>query len=386
MELFKTKKEVRDHLVQLTKDLVRFPSHEDEPLKIFEALGYIRSYFEGDKLHFAGHTMNGYPALVVTTEATKHPHVMLSGHIDVVSSGAKFEAEEVEDDYLAGTGTMDMKGGLACMMAVMKFYAQKKERAPLGLMITSDEEIGGESTKTLLEDEGYSADYCIVNEGRGKYEIVVREKELLLLKIKLSGESIHSAYPWKGRNVLEAIMKVCMEVKRHFPRQREGWVPTVTVTSMQAGKEHNTIPADAEAVLCFRLTGVKKWSKENVIRLVKSKAKDLEVTELVHGNVFETNPREKHTQLLRKTVQDVTGKPVKFAENHGASDARHFSNKGIETSVLGPAGKDHHTAAEMVSIQSLVTHFEVLKRFVAHDYEMFKPQAADLIKKNKGKK
>jgi succinyl-diaminopimelate desuccinylase len=380
MEIFKTKKALRDHLVQLTKDLVRFPSKIDEPLKIFETMAYIRRYFDGDNLHINGHTINGYPALVITIEATKHPHIMLSGHIDVVTSSAKFEAEEIPGDFLSGSGTMDMKGGVACMMAVMKYYAQKKDRPSMGLMITSDEEVGGAQTKQLLETEGYHADYCIINEGRSKYDIVVREKEMLLLKIKLSGESIHSAYPWKGRNVLETLMKVCMDVKRHFPRQREGWVPTVTVTSMQAGKEYNTIPADAEAVLCFRLTGTKRWSKENVIKLVKSKVKDLEITELVHGNVFETDPREKHTQLLRKVVQEVTAKPVKFGENHGASDARHFSNKGIHTAVLGPTGSNHHSAQEMLYIPSLVTHFEVLKKFIKQDYAIFKPRAEKLIK------
>ena len=368
--------------MQLTKDLVRFPSKIDEPLKIFDAMSYIRSYFDGDNLFISDHTINGYPALVITTEATKHPHVMLSGHIDVVSSSSKFEAEEVEGDYLFGSGTMDMKGGVACMMAAMKYYAQKKDRPSLGLMITSDEEVGGAQTKYLLGEEEYNADYCIINEGRAKYDIVVREKELLLVKIKITGESIHSAYPWKGKNVLESLMKICMDIKKHFPRQREGWVPTVTVTAMQAGKEYNTIPADAEAVLCFRLTGTKKYSKENVIKLIKSISKDAELTELVHGNVFETNPREKHTQLLRKVVQEVTGKPVKFSENHGASDARHFSNKGIYTAVLGPSGKDHHTAGEMLYIPSLLTHFEVLKKFIKLDYQIFKPQVEKLINKS----
>lgn len=379
MDIFKTKRASKEHLVNLTKELIRFPSNISEPRKVFELADFIKSYFSGDGLHISEYVFNGLPSLVVTTEETKHPHIMLSGHMDVVPSSYVYSAK-VEGDLLYGSGAMDMKGGVACMMAVMKYFAKMKNRPSLGIMITGDEEIGGDSTKMLLNEEGYGADFCIVNEGRSKYEIVNREKGLFVVSISLKANPIHSAYPWKGRNVTEELMKLCMNVKTHFPKVREGWIPSVSVTSLRVGREqeYNTIPGEAEAVLFFRLTG-KRWNKEKILDLLKRLAPLAEIREQVYGDAFHVDFEEERIMLLRKVARGVTGKRVGFGSNHGASDARYFIEKGIKTVVLGPVGKHHHSPEEFVSIESLVTHFMVLKKFIEVERKGYTKTAKQVI-------
>src|SRR3989338_2046373 len=119
MDLFKSKKLIGDHLVKLTSELISFPSHVQEPLKIYELIKYVKAYFEGDPLTIIEESINGLPALIITTEQTKHPHILLSGHIDIVTANAPYTAR-VEEGKLYGTGAMDMKGGVACMMAILK--------------------------------------------------------------------------------------------------------------------------------------------------------------------------------------------------------------------------------------------------------------------------
>lgn len=367
MDLFKSKKATREHIVNLTKELIKFPSHINEPLKIFELAQFIKSYFAKDSVCIMEHVINNVPALVITTKETKHPHIMLSGHIDVVPS-SNIYTPRVEGDLLYGSGSMDMKGGVAVMMALMKYFSQQENVPSIGLMLTSDEETGGMGTYTLLNKEGYHADFCLVGEGRGKYDLVIREKGILVVSIKIAGKSIHSAYPWKGRNVLEDLMKICLIVKSHFPKARDGWVPTVSTTFLKAGQELNTVPSEAEAVLFFRLTGKKKLSKDRIMELLKKLTTNAEIKELVYGDVFEISPKDEYVRLLRTVAQNVLQKKIAFGENHGASDARFFAQKMIPTVVLGPVGKEHHSSNECVSVTSLEEHFEVLKAFVAQEY------------------
>ncbi len=381
MEFFKTKKTLRDHLVSLTKELIRFPSHVHEPRKIFELTDFIKDYFVKDKLYISEYVYNGLPALVVSTEETMHPHVMLSGHIDVVPSSYVYSAK-IEDDNLYGSGAMDMKSGIACMMAAMKYFAHEKDRPSLAAMITSDEESGGEAAQMLLNQEGYATDFCIVNEGRQRYEIVNKEKGLLVLHVTLKGSPVHSAYPWKGKNVTEDLMKMCLNVKKHFPKIKEGWTPNVSVTYFNVGRgeEINTIPGEAEAILFFRLTDKKKWTKENIIELIKKLAPAAEIRELVYGDVFDMDPADPYISMLRSVAREVTDKRIGFGSNHGGSDARFFAEKNISTAILGPVGKNHHTPDEYVSIESMVTHFNVLRKFIAEDWKEFNKSAKEITK------
>ncbi|PJC37216.1 hypothetical protein CO046_01745 [Candidatus Peregrinibacteria bacterium CG_4_9_14_0_2_um_filter_53_11] len=363
---FTQRKKLRDHLVNLTKELVGFPSHLKEPLKTFELMEFIKSYFEMDHLNIQSFVHGGVPSMVVTFEETRHTRVLLSGHIDVVTSATKFTATE-EDGKLFGTGTLDMKGGVACMMALMKYFVNRDAPPPsLALMITSDEEVGSRNgTEILLGKEGYRANFAIINEGRSRYELVTREKGILILKLVAMGEYIHSAYPWKAANPLELLMKTCLELKKLFPKAADRWAPTATVTIMHGGKETNTIPGTAEAYINVRLTDKKTHTREKILEKIRAQLpQGIELFEEMHGEVFIQDPKDIHVQLLRKTAESVVGKKLRYGENHGASDARLFMMNNIPAVALGPVGLNHHTPNEFVEIESLIQHFSVLKDFV----------------------
>lgn len=365
MNPFVDKKTLRDHLVALTEKLVSFPSHVHEPLKIFELIEFIKSYFEKDKININSHTFGGFPSLFISIQDTKHPDVLLSGHVDVVPSSTRYTAQQ-EGNLLFGSGAMDMKGGIACMLAVMRYFSHQKEPPSLGLMITSDEEIGGEhGTQTLLAKECYSAHFVVINEGREKYELVTREKGILILKFINRGEFAHSAYPWKAKNVLEELMEIVAKVKKLFPKPSNRWMTTASVTMVKGGREMNTIPGFAEALMNIRFIGGKKWSREAILEKIRKVVPPhIEIEEEIFGDAFCADSKNPHIQLLRKSAEEVKGAKINFGENHGASDARIFMQHNIPAAILGPVGQDHHTPNEAVEIESLVTHALVLKRFI----------------------
>lgn len=365
MDFLPDKKSVREHLVQLTKDLIRFPSHATEPVKILELMDFITKYFVNEKVIIKDYISGGFPSLIITLEETKHPAILLSGHIDVVPSSNRYIAEE-KDGLLYGSGALDMKGGIACMMALMKYAARQKNQPSLGLMITSDEEIGSEhGTEMLIEEKEYRPNFVIINEGRSKYELVTAEKGIMIVQLSSHSAWAHSAYPWKSTNAAEALIRDIMKIKKIFPKPRDSWIPTATVTILSAGKERNTIPGLATAVFNIRFTDKAPWTAEAILEKINgviSKTSELKV--LGVREPFFQDPLHPCIVQLQAASRMVLKKKLKLAINHGSSDANFFVREKIPVAILGPAGKDHHTPEECVEIESLVNHFELLRAFI----------------------
>jgi succinyl-diaminopimelate desuccinylase len=377
MKCFSSKTEIKEHLTQLTKELVRFPSHAGEPLKIFELAQFIKDYFSADRLNIRQHIYNGVPSIFITNKDTKHPHILLSGHIDIVDSPASYTAE-VEGDKLRGSGTMDMKGGVACMMAVMKYLAHQEDSPSVGLVLTGDEETGGDSIVQMMKDESYMADFCVINEGRSAYDIVLREKGIFAVKVSIKGDDTHSAYPWKSTNAIEILMEAFLKIKSEFPEVKNDWLPSASVTAIESGQMMNVIPGSGKVIFSFRLTDDVNWTRETLMARLETLLPEAEFKILVHGDVFVMDPENEYVTLLQQVASDVLGKKVEFGQNHGASEARFMPGLGIPTAVLGPIGDSHHSEDEWVSIQSLVDHFEALRQFVLKEQAVCTTQREQL--------
>ena len=87
--------------------------------------------------------------------------IMLSGHTDVVPaeeagwSSEPFTLREA-DELLYARGACDMKGFLACALAVAPLYAQGALSRPLHFALTHDEEVGCLGAQSLVEVQGHA--------------------------------------------------------------------------------------------------------------------------------------------------------------------------------------------------------------------------------------
>ncbi len=96
---------------------------------------------------------------------------MLTGHIDVVPPGAAehwstdpFEPV-LKDGFLHGRGTVDMKGGVACMLMAVEILQEMGVPLKGDVVFTTvvDEEIGGMGSLAMV-DRGFTADAGIMTE------------------------------------------------------------------------------------------------------------------------------------------------------------------------------------------------------------------------------
>jgi len=161
------------------------------------------------------------------------PPLLLYGHVDVVTTANQdwthppFDGKVV-DGYVWGRGALDMKGGVAMMLAAF-LRAKAEGLAPAGdvvLAILSDEEAGGD----------YGADYLVRNhaeqfEGiryaigefggfsmyiaeRKFYPIQVAEKQFFWTKATLRGPGGHGAFPARG-GTMAKLAQLLQSLEQH---------------------------------------------------------------------------------------------------------------------------------------------------------------------------
>ncbi len=145
------------------------------------------------------------------------PSLLLYGHVDVVPVKGQnwqhppFEGKNV-DGWVWGRGALDMKGGVAMMLAAF-LRAKAEGLTPPGdvlLLVLSDEECGGDyGAKYLVEEHAGLFDgirYALGEFGgftlyvgqRRFYPIQVAEKQLCSLRTVVRGPGGHGALPLRG--------------------------------------------------------------------------------------------------------------------------------------------------------------------------------------------
>nr|MDQ2888586.1 M20/M25/M40 family metallo-hydrolase [Chloroflexota bacterium] len=143
--------------------------------------------------------------------------LLLQGHIDVVTTEKQdwqqppFEGKIV-DNYLWGRGTLDMKGGVAMMLAALLRAKAEGTSLPGDVVLTllSDEEAGGDDgAKFLVEHHaglfkdiryalGEFGGFSITIGGKKFYAIQVLEKQVCWMKATLSGPGGHASLPMRN--------------------------------------------------------------------------------------------------------------------------------------------------------------------------------------------
>jgi acetylornithine deacetylase/succinyl-diaminopimelate desuccinylase-like protein len=145
------------------------------------------------------------------------PPLMLYGHVDVVSTQGQdwtyppFEGR-IEDHYLWGRGALDMKSGVAMMIAAF-LRAKAEGIIPAGdvvLAILSDEEAGSDfGARYLVENHAEQFEgirYALgefggftIHIGKKRfYPIQVAEKQICWMKATVRGPGGHGSLPMRG--------------------------------------------------------------------------------------------------------------------------------------------------------------------------------------------
>jgi len=182
--------------LKTTRDLIRIPSIAENHEAIFDAIRFVKGYFNDTDARITKYEHRGKPSIVIATEeikkgknGTRDFDVILSGHLDVVDAPREMFVPRVEDGKLFGRGAADMKSEVAVMMEVMKEILVEKQNGgvvpKVALMLTTDEEQGGANGVGYLVDEiGYRAKAVFVPDGGEDLdEVIITAKDLHIYEL-----------------------------------------------------------------------------------------------------------------------------------------------------------------------------------------------------------
>ncbi len=348
-------------LVDLTKDLIAFKTTHDNPEGIKQCMDFIEAYFDECGLAYGTLESNGYRSVFVTPEKGYAP-VLLMAHIDVVAANPDQFTPMEKDGKIFGRGAIDDKYAAALCMVLAKEYLHKnssngdgQSKLPFGVVITSDEEIGGhDGAEKVLEQ--LKCELCIGLDGGNLESIVTKSKGLLTLKLVCAGKAAHGAQPWLGENPIEALMEDYQKLKTFFPDDDpQHWNRTLCFSKIHAGESFNQVPEKAEAVFDIRYTEHDD-TDELFAQLNAAVSGELSImrTELML--------MPKDSPYVEKLFEVAKGAEPGFGL--GASDARFISKYDSVGIVWGPeGGQSEHTADEYIDIASLVKLYGMLDEY-----------------------
>jgi acetylornithine deacetylase/succinyl-diaminopimelate desuccinylase-like protein len=148
--------------------------------------------------------------------AGKAAPFLMQGHIDVVPAEGDWDhppfSGDLADGYIWGRGALDMKGGVAMMIAAF-LRAAVADAAPPGdvvVCVLSDEEAGGDLGARFLVEEhpglfdgvrfaiGEFGGFTLELAGRRFYPMMVAEKQLCVVRATFRGPAGHGSLPVRG--------------------------------------------------------------------------------------------------------------------------------------------------------------------------------------------
>ena len=200
--------------VELLRELLRFetvnPPGNEKP-----CIDWIGDLLDAYDVEYETYARDpDRPNLLATIPGGDAPPLLLYGHVDVVPvtdqewTHDPFEGV-VEDGFIWGRGTLDMKSGVAMFLATFLRLAAEDEQPPgdVKLLVVSDEEGGGDDGLGWLVDEhpelfedvehalGEFGGFNLDIGGVETYPIQVNEKQVCWLEATFRGNSGHASFP-----------------------------------------------------------------------------------------------------------------------------------------------------------------------------------------------
>ncbi|MCX7031982.1 MAG: M20 family metallopeptidase [Spirochaetes bacterium] len=377
-----------DELVRLTQDLVRIDSvirpetgnTEREAVRF--VAGWIRRELGVEpRIEEAG---PGRENVIATLDSGQPgPCLMLEGHTDVVSEGARERwtrdpfGAEIADGRLYGRGSCDMKAGVAVALLTAKALAKAGVpwRGKIRLGLVCDEEGMMIGIKDFIR-RGHAddVDACLVPEPE-ENQLCLSMKGAIRAKILVTGRMAHGAMPLSGVNPNTRLARIVLaferfeaEEKRRCGSDEYLGLPSVTFTVIQSPPpgspaQLNVMPGEALAYVDIRT--VPKQDHETVRNALRAilaglAADDPEfkaAIEFIEDRpVVAIGKDEPIVRAAATAFADVTGREPVYNGVPGATDGTYLSAwKGIPCLVNGP-GPRHvpHQADEYVEVAELV--------------------------------
>ena len=269
-----------------------------------------------------------------------------------------------------GRGACDVKGFLACILAVVG--NREVSEQSLAVVLTADEEIGCVGAKRLLGEKRLYARNAVVGEPTQLHPVVAG-KGYALGEIVVRGKAAHSAFPQAGRSaildaatLIDSVRKIGLRAAAERHDRFDPPFTTVNIGTISGGTAKNIVPAECRFLVEWRpVPGQDERWIADLIReeLARAQSQDpgLQATfePIRIDSGFETNPQGKLVRELER-LSGNSSVAVAFG-----TEAPYLKKLGAETVVFGPGDmKTAHSVEENVPVEDLERCVGILKELV----------------------
>ncbi|MDE3131568.1 MAG: M20/M25/M40 family metallo-hydrolase [Acidobacteriota bacterium] len=295
------------------------------------------------------------PDLLATVRGEGSRRLLLLGHLDTVVSHAEHQPAREQGERLRGSGTADMKGGVALSLAVARACAQERgDYAELAVLLVCDEEWRIAPFAHTERFAGYDACLCFeageISEA-GEEGVIVRRKGAGTMRVRATGRASHSgSAPQQGRNALLALAHVAIEVAAVADPDGPARL-TVVPTIVRSGEAINVVPPAGELVFDIRARDTDAFA--GVLTAVPAEIGGVRLEPALE-RVWPAMDSEAAAAPLLAAAAALYGRPIVPRARGGASDASHYAAQiPLTIDGLGPRGGGAHTPEEFVHLPSL---------------------------------
>jgi glutamate carboxypeptidase len=280
--------------------------------------------------------------------------VLLLGHFDTVWPLGTVDGwpASTQRSVFSGPGCFDMKAGIVQLLHAVSTL---EDRSGIEILLTSDEEIGSQSSRALIEAAARRSTATLVFEPSQDGAPKIGRKGAATYQLEIKGRAAHAGLePEKGANALVAAAMLICDVTS-LARIEAG--TTVTPTFARAGSASNVIPALARVDLDVRASEGEELDRvDRELRALTTRIPDTQLT--VGGGPSRPPMLTRQAARLAALATDAASRlglrlPAGVVVG-GASDGNFTAAVGCPTlDGLGAVGGGAHAAGEWVDIESI---------------------------------
>lgn len=372
----------------ILRDLIAFPTISAD--SNLELIAYANARLDqiGVRTHLTLSPAGDKANLFATIGPDVDGGVVLSGHTDVVPVAGQdwstdpFEAVEA-DSRIYGRGSCDMKGFIACALAMAPRFAEAGLARPLHLALSFDEEVGCLGAPVMLAalaEHGTRPSLCIVGEPTGM-KIIEGHKGCHEYTTRFTGLEGHGSRPEAGVNACEyaaryvgELLATGQDLRERAPagsRFDPPWT-TVSVGAIRGGIAHNVIPNRCEVDWEFRPVTredaewvkdrVRRYAEEVLLPGMRAVHPESSIETETVGEVGGLVPMSDSEAV--RVVTELTGGNEIGVVPFG-TEAGLFQRAGIPAVVCGPGYIDQaHKPDEFVAVDQLGQCLAMIERLM----------------------
>ena len=367
----------RDRLIALLRKLISIDSSNptgDE----YEIASFVKEYFVrlGLNVKIIEFKKRRSNVIAVLKGLNSTKSLLVTPHLDTVPAGRGWAHDpfkgRIAGGKIFGLGATDCKGNLAAGMEAIHSLVEDKKVLNYNLIFaaTADEESGSHfGLIPLLNRNMLKADAAVVLD-LDDFGIMVAQKGLMHIKVKIWGRRAHGAYPWLGVNAIDIALKALSDIKKYrFQVHKNKFLkqPTINIGTINGGDKVNVVADWCEFELDIRSLPQERQDKilKEIKQILSRYAAKFKVEIEGIQRPYLIDSRHPLVDSLRRAIKKAGVNP-RIVGCEGATVVTFFQDKSIPAIAtgFGVEGCDH-LSNEYIRIANLYKGAKVVENFIS---------------------